>query len=136
MGVTPIKGGPIPRYNLLEGEMTRCSGGRHNRISQTLVVIAAQEKETSLACNLPPDTIGFDGLLDDIETTSVGAFGRGLETCLGKIEGVPDKHAASTTETTREERFDGGSGLLLLLKLLVRNIGGCLVVGHLDDVVR
>lgn len=125
MGVTPTRGGPIPRYILstytVIEKRGKVSFSSHQRAS----------KCDSIADEyIPLDAIGLDGLSDNIEASCVGAVGGRLQTSLGEIEGVSDKHGADTTETTGEEGLDGRGGLLLLLELLV--LDGCcgLIVSH------
>lgn len=84
-------------------------------------------------CHSPLDTICLDGLLDYVQTASICAVSCSLQTGLGKIEGVSDKHRANTTESARKERLDRRGSLLLLLELLVLDGGRSLIVGHREN---
>lgn len=82
----------------------------------------------------PTDTITSQSLLDDINTTSVRSRRGSLQTSLGQVEWVADKHGTGTSNTTREERLDWVDDTLLLCGLDLVCLVGHFLFGYLDGV--
>lgn len=81
MGVTPSKGGTMPRYNLY--------------------IVSKESQLPEL--HIPSDSIPSKRLFDSIQSTFVCAWLSSLESRFDQIEWVPDKHRTDTAETSRNE---------------------------------